>query len=56
MKEGNMEQQTLPLLFKYDELHLKKYMEKALIKLVFLTITDNSTSMISVREKENLSH
>lgn len=51
MKEGNMKQQTVPLLPKYDEFHLKKYMQKALHKTVFLTITDNSTSMISVREK-----
>ena len=46
-----MKQQTVPLLPKYDEFHLKKYMQKALHKTVFLTITDNSTSMISVREK-----
>ena len=51
MNAGNMEEQTVPLFPKYEELHLKKYMQKALHKTVFLTITDNSTSMISVREK-----
>jgi hypothetical protein len=50
MKGGNMEKQALPLLLKYDECDLKKYMEKALNKTVSLTITDNATSMISVRE------
>ncbi len=50
MKEGIMEEQAVPFLSQYDEFHLKKYFQKALHKKVLLTITDNSTSMISVRE------
>jgi len=46
-----MEQKTVPLLLKYDKFDLKEYMQKALNKTVVLTITDNATSMISVREK-----
>ena len=53
MKESTMEPQALPLLYKYDELHFKQYMQKALNKEVLLVITDNSSSMISVKEKKD---
>jgi hypothetical protein len=40
-------------LLEHDETSLKKIFQKGVNKPVLLTLTDNSTSMISVREKED---
>ena len=48
-----MKQLALPLSQADKDLYLKDYMQKALNKPILLTFTDNSTSMISVREKED---
>lgn len=47
-----MKQMALPFLLDHDETYLKNYLQKEVNKPVFLAITDNSTSMISVREKQ----
>ncbi len=43
----------LAFSFGIDENSLKSYLEKASRKAVSLVITDNSTSMLSIREKNN---
>jgi len=48
-----MKQLALPFLLEHDEAYLKNYFQKEVNKPVFLTLTDNSTSMISVREKQD---
>jgi predicted metal-dependent hydrolase len=48
-----MKQPALPFLLEHDETNLKNYFQKDINKPVLLTLTDNSTSMISVREKED---
>ncbi len=47
-----MEQLTPQLLSVQDESFLKNYIQKQVNKPVFLTLTDNAVSMISVREKK----
>ena len=47
-----MKQLALPFLLEHDETYLKNYFQKEVNKPVLLTLTDNSTSMISVREKQ----
>ena len=47
-----MKQLALPLLLEHDETYLKNYFQKEVNKPVLLTLTDNATSMISVREKQ----
>ena len=47
-----MKQLALPFLLEHDETHIKNYFQKEVNKPVLLTLTDNSTSMISVREKQ----
>ncbi len=46
-----MNQLALPFLLEHNETYLKNYFQKEVKKPVLLTLTDNSTSMISVREK-----
>lgn len=46
--------QQIPLFFSIDEQHLKRYFEDAIKKNVSLVITDNSTSMLSIRKKGNI--
>jgi len=46
-----MKQVALPFLLEHNETYLKDYFQKEVNKPVLLTLTDNSTSMISVREK-----
>ena len=46
-----MKQQALPLLLKKKEAHLRGYIQDKFNKPIMLILTDNSTSMISVREK-----
>jgi predicted metal-dependent hydrolase len=48
-----MKQQALPLLLKNKEVHLRKYIQDKFNKPIMLILTDNSTSMISVREQQN---
>jgi predicted metal-dependent hydrolase len=48
-----MKQQALPLLLKNKEAHLRKYIQDKFNKPIMLILTDNSTSMISVREQQN---
>ena len=43
---------ALPFLLEHNETYLKNYFQKEVKKPVLLTLTDNSTSMISVREKQ----
>ncbi|MCL5022449.1 MAG: SprT-like domain-containing protein [Nitrospirae bacterium] len=43
--------EQLPLPLERDEMQLKGYFEKATARTVSLTMTDNSTSLLSVREK-----
>ena len=47
-----MKQLALPFLLEHDETYLKNYFQKEVNKPVLLALTDNSTSMISVREKQ----
>jgi predicted metal-dependent hydrolase len=47
-----MKQLALPFLLEHNETYLKNYFQKEVKKPVLLTLTDNSTSMISVREKQ----
>ena len=44
---------ALSFLLEHDERDLEKYFQKEVNKPVLLTLTDNSTSMISVREKQD---
>jgi predicted metal-dependent hydrolase len=48
-----MKQMALSFLLEHDERDLEKYFQKEVNKPVLLTLTDNSTSMISVREKQD---
>jgi predicted metal-dependent hydrolase len=48
-----MKQLSLPFLSEQDETSLKNYFREQINKPVLLTITDNSTSVISVREKND---
>ncbi|MEN8263830.1 MAG: SprT-like domain-containing protein [Nitrospirota bacterium] len=43
----------LTFTFHLDETSLKSYLEKATRKIISLVITDNSTSMLSIREKND---
>ncbi|MBI5097980.1 MAG: SprT-like domain-containing protein [Nitrospirae bacterium] len=45
--------QQLPLSFHNDEQYLKRYFENEIKKNVSLVITDNSTSMLSIKKKGN---
>ena len=47
-----MKQLALPFLLEHDETYLENYFQKEVNKPVLLALTDNSTSMISVREKK----
>jgi len=47
-----MKQLALPFLLEHDETYLENYFQKEVNKPVLLALTDNSTSMISVREKQ----
>ena len=47
-----MKQMALSFLLEHDETYLENYLQKEINKPVLLTLTDNSTSMISVREKQ----
>ncbi len=48
-----MNQQRLPFMLESDAAYLKKYFQKNLDKPVILILTDNATSMISVRRKHD---
>ena len=48
-----MGQLQLSLPFKHNETYLREYFQKITGKPLNLTITDNATSMISVKEKED---
>ena len=52
-EEGIMKQQVLPHVLQNDETYLKNYFQKRCNKPVTLIITDNATSMISVRGKQD---
>ena len=53
LEESGMKQQALPLLAKNEKTYLAKYFQKSFNKPIKLILTDNSTSMISVREKQD---
>ena len=48
-----MNQQRLPFVLENDAAYLKKYFQKSFDKPVMLILTDNATSMISVRRKHD---
>ena len=52
-EEGIMKQRALPFVLQNDETYLKNYFQKRFNKPVILILTDNATSMISVREKHD---
>ena len=48
-----MKQPSLPLLPALDEQSLKDYLQKTTSKPVSLTLTGNTVSMLSVRERQS---
>ncbi len=52
-EKGIMKQGALPFVLQNDETYLKNYFQKRFNKPVILILTDNATSMISVREKHD---
>jgi len=53
--KGNLSMnQSLPLSFGFSESDLKRYLEIGLSRPVSLVFTDNSTSMLSARQRENI--
>jgi predicted metal-dependent hydrolase len=48
-----MNQLSLPFLPTFDEISLKEYFQKTTSKTIHLTLTSNTVSMLSIREKES---
>ena len=48
-----MNQLSLPFLPTFDEQSLKEYFQKITSKPIHLTLTSNTVSMLSIREKES---
>ena len=48
-----MNQPALPFALQYDENYLKNYFQERCNKPIILILTDNATSMISVRGKHD---